>query len=248
MLNPLKRLFQKNECPVFDNLNIRTLCSQLNYQFKDKKLLCQALKHRSYLTFSGESRSASNERLELLGDSVLGLIVTEFLYEKYPLKTEGILTNYKSLLVSGRLLAEIAKEFNLGQYLLLNESEERTGGRKRRSLLADAVEALIGAIYLDGGLEPARTFIHQNITWRLEELLQDGYLRNNKSLLQEHCQSLGMKGPFYKTEREDGPDHKKWFTVSVTVDRTKIGYGEGSSKKRAEQQAASKALEHLNLI
>ncbi|MDZ7723741.1 MAG: ribonuclease III [candidate division KSB1 bacterium] len=220
----------------------------MDYKFENKKLLYQALKHRSYLAYSGECRTASNERLELLGDSVLGLVVTEFLFDKFPKETEGILTNYKSLLVSGRLLAEIAKDFDLGGFLLLNDSEERTGGRKRRSLLADAVEAIIGAIYLDGGLPPAKEFIHHNITWRLDSLLKNGQLRNNKSLLQEHCQSLGLCGPFYKIEHEEGPDHKKHFTVSVTVDKKKLGYGEGTSKKRAEQKAASEALQRLDLI
>lgn len=247
MLNSFKQLFRK-KCSGQDKLDFDALCKRLNYQFKNEILLAQALKHRSYLAYSGECRNASNERLELLGDSVLGLVVTEFLFKRFPTETEGILTNYKSLLVSGRLLAKIANDFGIGQFLLLNESEERTGGRKRRSLLADAVEAIIGAIYLDGGLEPAKAFVHKNITWRLDGLLKNGQLRNNKSLLQEHCQSRGLLGPFYKIEREEGPDHKKYFTISVSVDKNKLGIGEGTSKKRAEQEAASQALQRLNLI
>ena len=224
------------------------LFKKLNYTFKNNSILMQALKHRSYLATSGEARSASNERLELLGDAVLGLVVTEHLYRKYPIETEGILTNYKSLLVSGRLLVEVAKELELGQFLLLNESEARSGGRKRTSILSDVVEAVIGAIYLDGGLEAAQKFIKENITYRLDGVLDDGRLRNNKSLLQEHCQGLGLNGPYYRVDDEFGPDHKKIFTVSVLVDGRISGVGKGTSKKKAEQSAASEALTLLNLI
>jgi len=242
----VQHLLSERSAPSDTNLD--ELCERLNYKFSNKDLLFQALKHRSYLAYSGEPRTDSNERLELLGDSVLGLVVTEFLFKKYPNETEGILTNYKSLLVSGRLLADVAMEFDLGRYILLNESEARSGGRKRKSILADAVEAIIGAMYLDGGLEDAKKFIHKNITVRLDGLLNNGHLRNNKSLLQEHCQSRGLDGPYYNTEKEEGPDHKKLFTVSVTVNNEKVGYGEGYSKKRAEQKAASEALRYLKLV
>ncbi len=231
-----------------ETVNVAELYKKLNYSFKDERILLQALKHRSYLTKSGEARSASNERLELLGDAVLGLIVTEFLYRKFPLETEGILTNYKSLLVSGRLLAEVAGELDIGQFILLNESEARSGGRKRTSILADVVEALIGAIYLDGGIEQARKFISDNITRRLDDVLNDGSLRNNKSLLQEYCQGMNLNGPYYRVDDESGPDHKKIFTISVFVDGRIIGVGKGTSKKKAEQNAASEALRTLNLL
>lgn len=211
-------------------------------------MLLQALKHRSYLALSGEERNASNERLELLGDSVLGLIVTDYLYHEYPDETEGMLTNYKSLLVSGRLLSEFANDFNLGDFILLNDSEERSGGRRRTSILADTVESLIGAIYLDGGIDQARQFVHARITGRLDTLLDDGRLRNNKSILQEHCQSLNWEGPFYRIDHESGPDHLKEFTVSVTINNKMVGVGKGSSKKRAEQHAASDALRFFKLI
>ena len=229
-------------------MDIQELYKKINYTFKDQSILLQALKHRSYLTKTGEGRSASNERLELLGDAVLGLIVTEFLYKTYPHDTEGILTNYKSLLVSGRLLAVVAKEIELGKYLLLNESEARSGGRKRSSILADAVESVIGAIYLDGGIEEAGTFIHEHITYRLDNLLKDDHLRNNKSLLQEYCQSLNLDGPFYRIDEESGPDHLKVFTVSAIIDGRSMGIGSGTSKKKAEQSAANQALRALELI
>ncbi len=224
------------------------LCKKLNYTFKDDRILMQAFKHRSYLATSGEDRNSSNERLELLGDAVLGLIVTEYLYRTFPDETEGILTNYKSLLVSGRLLVEVAQELEFGRFLLLKDSEARSGGRKRTSILADVVEAVIGAMYLDGDIEAARKFIEDNITSRLEDVVNDGRLRNNKSLLQEYCQSMGLNGPHYRVDDESGPDHKKIFTVSVIIDGKRAGTGKGTSKKKAEQNAASEALRHLQLI
>ncbi|MBN1465393.1 ribonuclease III [candidate division KSB1 bacterium] len=225
--------------------SLQKLCKKINYTFKDHSILLQALKHRSYLTATGEGRSASNERLELLGDAVLGMVVTEFLYKNFPQETEGILTNYKSLLVSGRLLATVAKEIDLGQYMLLNDSEARSGGRKRNSILADAVESLLGAIYIDGGLEQARSFIYSHVTQRLDSLLRDDHLRNNKSLLQEYCQSLNLDGPFYRVDEESGPDHLKIFTVSAVINGRAVGIGSGTSKKKAEQSAANHALRSM---
>ncbi len=224
------------------------LAKRIEYTFQNPQLLIQALKHRSYLTRTGEERIASNERLEFLGDAVLGFVVTEFLYRTFPNETEGILTNYKSLLVSGRLLAEIADDFRLGEFVLLNESEARSGGRKRTSILADTVEGIIGAIYLDGGIDPTRAFIHANITSRLDAVLSDGRLRNNKSLLQEYCQSLNLDGPVYRVDNETGPDHKKVFSVSAVVDGKPVGFGKGTSKKKAEQAAANQALKTLELM
>mgnify|MGYP006277414109 CR=1 FL=1 len=246
--NFVDKFLHRSISDISETIDTSELYKRLNYTFRHADTLSQALKHRSYLTQSGEPRIASNERLELLGDAVLGFVVTDFLYHKFPYETEGILTNYKSLLVSGRLLAEVANDFGLGEFLLLNESEARSGGRKRTSILADAVEAIIGAIYLDGGIEPARRFIMENITHRLETLLKDGRLRNNKSLLQEHCQSLCWDGPIYRIESESGPDHRKVFTVSAVVNGKVVGRGKGTSKKKAEQNAASEALQELELI
>lgn len=224
------------------------LCDQLEYKFKNEDLLLKALKHRSYLTINNESRIESNERLELLGDSVLGLVVTEILYDNYPNEEEGVLTNYRSLLVNRKMLSKIGKEFGLGEFVLLNEAEERSGGRFRESILSDLMEAIIGAIYLDGGLDSAANFIRDNITIRLGEIVSNGVIKNYKSLLQEHCQSLGIRGPFYFVELESGPDHLKTFSVSVKVANDKIGSGEGQSKKSAEQMAAKEALIYLKVI
>jgi len=229
-----------------DRLN--ELSKRLQYQFSNQNLLFQALKHRSYLTCTGEKRIESNERLELLGDSVLGMTVTEFLYNRFPDEEEGILTNYKSLLVNRTVLSQVAKDFGLGKFILLNESEERSGGRKRESILSDGVEAIIGAIYLDGGLENARNFVHLHIAKKLNEILKKGQLKNFKSLLQEHCQSYNLRGPKYIIEEENGPDHLKEFTVAVIIDGKRFGSGHGHSKKDAEQKAARESLQQLNVI
>ncbi len=228
--------------------NLEKVSELLDYSFTNEDILLQSLKHRSYLTITGEKRIKSNERLELLGDAVLGLVVTDYLYHEYPDEEEGNLTNFKSLLVNHKILSTIGRDFGLGSLLLLNEAEERSGGRERESILADAIEAIIGAIYLDGGLDAATKFIHSRITVRLTDLLANGLLRNYKSLLQEYCQSLGLSGPFYNLVNESGPDHYKTFTIAVSVNEEKLGFGEGHSKKNAEQKAAREALNYLKVI
>jgi ribonuclease III len=234
---------QKSICP-----DIHVLTERLGYTFKDRDVLYQAIKHRSYLTYSGEKRLESNERLELLGDAVLGLVVTDFLFLRYKNAEEGKLTNLKSLLVNRKILSEISRDFDLGKFILLNDSEEKSGGRNRESILADALEALIGAIYLDGGLDSAKVFIYKHITSRLGQLMEQERLKNFKSMLQEHCQGSNLTGPVYKVERESGPDHEKVFTVSVFVSGQKIGTGSANSKKKAEQIAAHETLAILKVI
>ncbi len=224
---------------------LEDLMLRINYRFHDLSLLTQALKHRSYLVLTGEERLQSNERLELLGDAVLGLVVTEYLYHHHPDEEEGTLTNFKSLLVNRINLGRVAREFDLGKFIFLNESEERAGGRTRDSILADAVEAVIGAMYLDGGLEPARKMIHKHIATGLPGLLAETQLQNFKSLLLEHCQRENKQGPVYLVENEEGPDHNKLFTVGVLINGVKLGAGVGSSKKLAEQRAAEEALQNL---
>ena len=248
MWNKLHRLFSSFFSKEEKDLDTTTLEKRLKHSFHDNKYLIQALKHRSYLTTSGEKRIESNERLELLGDAVLGLVVTDFLYASYTEEEEGVLTNYKSLLVNRNILSEVAKEFGIGEFLLLNKSEERSGGRRRKSILSDAMEAIIGAIYLDGGLEAAKNFILQNITTKLGDIVENGPFRNNKSLLQEHCQSHNLVGPAYVLQNETGPDHKKTFTISVMINGDIFGTGTGPSKKVAEQMAANQALKSLNII
>jgi ribonuclease-3 len=224
---------------------LEELMRLINYRFHDQALLIQALKHRSYLVHTGEDRLQSNERLELLGDAVLGLVVTETLYADFPDEEEGVLTNYKSLLVNRVNLSRVAHEFTLGRFLLLNDSEERAGGRSRDSILSDAVEAVIGAMYLDGGLEPARKMIQKHIVTGLSSLLEGTQYKNFKSLLLEYCQRESKTGPLYMVEHEEGPDHNKIFTVGVFINGSKHGSGTGSSKKVAEQRAAEEALKLL---
>ncbi|MFZ5519131.1 MAG: ribonuclease III [Candidatus Zhuqueibacterota bacterium] len=222
--------------------------ARLNYQFKNKSLIIQALKHRSFLSVSNESRLLSNERLELLGDSVIGMVVTEFLYKKYPIKEEGELTSIKSLLVSRKILARIAKNIGVGDAMLLNEAEERAGGRNRASILADAIEAVIGAIYLDGGLDTVVAFINDKLLVQCDEIITADHNKNFKSMLLEYSQSKNMGLPQYIVKNEEGPDHDKVFTIEVLINNQVLGLGKGNSKKRAEQMSAKNALKKLNLI
>ncbi len=240
-----KLFFNKNEQKL---KNIDHLCQRINYTFRDQTILFQSLKHRSFLTTSGEPRITSNERLELLGDAVLGLVVTEYLYKDYPKEEEGGLTTLKSLLVSRKSLSTIAREFGLGEYLLLSDAEANAGGRNRSSILADAVEAIIGAIYLDGGLEQASQFIHMHIIDHLEDFLAQGIMKNYKSILLEYCQGACLSGPNYVVKDEKGPDHDKTFIIAVHVNGDNVGLGQGHTKKLAEQRAAKEALLAMNLL
>ncbi len=218
------------------------LMHRIDYTFRNETLLIQALKHRSYLVLTGEDRLQSNERLEFLGDAILGMVITEHLYHSYPKSDEGTLTNFKSLLVNRSNLSQVARELQLGDCLFLNESEERSGGRERESILADAFEALIGAMYLDGGLDPVRHLIQKRVAGNLKKVLGATQSKNYKSMLLEFCQKENMDGPIYVVEDEIGPDHCKTFTVAVLIDGRKQGIGWGPSKKLAEQKAAEEAL------
>ena len=224
------------------------LCRHIHYQFQDINLLIHALKHRSYLAISNESRLKSNERLELLGDAVLGLVVTDYLYQKFPNQEEGELTAAKSLVVSRDILANMARQFKFGEYILLNDAEDKSGGRNRASILADTMEAIIGAIYLDGGLEAARTHIHRVLLTQLSQILSAEKHRNFKSMLLEYSQSQNLGLPHYVVKNEEGPDHQKLFTVEVQIQHKSKGQGKGRSKKTAEQKAAQMALKAMKLL
>ena len=226
---------------------IREFEKKFNLHFNDPQLIITALKHRSYLNITNEDRIYSNERLEFLGDAVLDLVVTHYLYEKFPKRTEGELSKIKSILVSKPVLADIANQMSLGTFVLINWGEEKTGGRKRQSILGDAMEALIGAIYLDQGLEAARTFIQEHLLKNFQKIIKRGLYKNYKSILLEFAQSKGWEMPLYKVVREEGPDHAKEFIIEVYVDNRKLGEGRGSSKKMAEQQAARQAVKKLKL-
>jgi ribonuclease-3 len=226
--------------------NQQKLERKLGYRFDGEHHLRQALTHRSHVHVTGMDRLQSNERLEFLGDAVLGLIVNEFLYEEFEGKEEGDLTKIKSLLVCGATLARVGDRLGLGEHLFLSRSEAGTGGRKRESILADATEAVIGAVYMDGGLEKAREFISRVILINVEATLEEGSHRNYKSLLQETLQARYKVPPRYRVTYTTGPDHARRFTVKVTLKGTVLGVGSGTSKKQAEQRAAESALGRLS--
>ena len=225
--------------------HIPALQAKLDYVFVDPSLLANALLHRSHVHVSGQEREDSNERLEFLGDAVLGLVVNEVLYREYPDRSEGDLTKMKSLLVCGARLSEVAKAIDLGAHVRMSRSEAATGGRKRSSILADTTEALIGAIYLDGGLAAARNMIQKVVLAGSETVLAKRSLRNFKSRLQEMIQARYKSPPRYKILSVEGPDHDRVFTVAVTFGGTVLGSGTGGNKKSAEQSAAQEALEML---
>jgi ribonuclease-3 len=223
----------------------RALESKLGYTFRDEFLLKNALLHRSHVHVTGQVRERSNERLEFLGDAVLGLVVNEVLYQKYPDRSEGDLTKMKALLVCGARLSEVAGQFDLGAHVRMSRSEAATGGRKRSSILADTMEALIGAVYLDGGLGAARGVIQRLLLAGSDRVLARRSLRNFKSRLQELIQARHKSPPRYRVMEVDGPDHDRLFKVAVTFKGRTLGMGEGRNKKTAEQNAARKALEAL---
>ena len=218
----------------------------LGYRFQDNDLLITSLSHRSFVNSQRtDKKMESNERLEFLGDAVLNIIVTDYLYREYPDKEEGRMSKMKSLVVSSRVLGLCADAWNLGDFILLSRSEEKSGGRKRLSILADAYEAVIGAVYLDGGLESARKLIHSSLMEIMDEVLDDEDLANYKSKLLEYTQSRGMGIPSYDVLQETGPEHQKSFVVGVYVQNQEWGRGSGNSKKSAEQAGARVALANM---
>jgi ribonuclease-3 len=221
---------------------------KLNYRFKNPELLDRALTHRSYIHTPENQELRANERLEFLGDSVLGMVTSRFLFGHFPHKSEGDLTKLKSTLVSEANLSRIARSISLGSHLHLSEDEERSGGRDRNSIISDAYEAVIGAVFLDGGLSPAEKMIRSQILKRCVEITTDHTLHNYKGELLEYMQALGMGLPRYDVVEETGPDHQKRFTIAVAVKGKKIGQGRGKTKKEAEQKAARMALENMDQL
>jgi len=227
--------FSRNK---FVDLDIRAVENIINYIFRDRELLFTAFKHSSYLPVTKEKYYKSNERLEFLGDAVLDLVVTEFLYTSMPKRSEGELSKIKSVLVSRNVLAEVVASLKLGNYLMVNRGEEKTGGKTRPSNLANLYEAILGAVYLDGGLKSARLFIEHTLLSRHEKLLNHKRFINYKSMLLEYIQSLGPGSPVYVLVEERGPDHEKRFIMNVSTGDGKEAQGEGKTKKLAEQAAA----------
>ncbi|MBU2597897.1 MAG: ribonuclease III [Actinobacteria bacterium] len=209
--------------------------------FKKKEILIKALTHRSYLHDIDEN-TETNERLEFLGDSVLSLIIISYLYQKFPTKNEGELAKIKSNLVSGDTLSQLAKDIDLGKVIILGENEDGSGGRKKDSILADALEALIGAIYLDLGIKKTKKWVINLYSKKIDDEVKKPFLDDYKTRLQEILSQKKVGKLSYKILKEEGPDHAKMFLAKTFLDKIVIGEGWGSSKKDAEQEAAKLAL------
>lgn len=227
--------------------NLNQLEQQLCVNFKNPQLLAQALVHRSYLNEITGQELDSNERLELLGDAVLNFIVSHWLYEKFPHYKEGQLTNLRSNLVRTSTLSQISTKLEIGQNLLMSRGEKDSGGEKNPTLLANSFEAIVGALFLDQGMEKSENFIKTHLEPFLNQILSKGEFKDSKSLLQEKIQEKIKESPIYKTIKEKGPDHDKTFTVGVYNQRKLLARGVGKSKQEAEENAAKIALEKLTL-
>lgn len=225
---------------------IQTLMTLLGVQFNDISLLESALTHRSFVHEHYESLLQPNERLEFLGDSVLNFLTAQHLYHAFPNHSEGQLTAMRASLVRAATLARFAREFEIGKYLKLGKGEEHSGGRERNSLLADAFEAVLAAIYLDQGVEAANGFLLPLLQAEGDRLVTEGLQLDDKSRLQERVQSERNQTPRYRTVSAEGPDHSRTFTIEVYAGDEKLGIGVGNSKQLAAQAAARAALEHLD--
>jgi len=221
--------------------DLAPLEKKIKIKFKNKKLLHQALTHRSYLNEHFHEETGHNERLEFLGDAVLELVVTDYLYKEYQ-ETEGILTAWRASLVNTVMLAKIAEELSLDKYLYLSEGERLSSERTKLTILADTLEALIGSIYLDQGLEKTKKFIKEKIIKKLPRVLKLRLYEDPKSKLQEILQANHKMTPSYKVLKEEGPDHAKRFTLGVYLGEKKLATGEGPNKQEASTQAAAEAL------
>ncbi len=214
-----------------------------NIVFKEKKLLEQAFIHRSYINENSGGRLSHNERLEFLGDAVLELVVTDYLYNKYKDCDEGELTAYRSALVNAVIIGEVALSLGMNDYLLLSKGEAKDIGKARSYILANTYEAYVGAVYLDQGYDVVRDFISSTLFGKIDDIVAQKLWRDSKSLVQEKSQEYLNVTPCYKVVSEVGPDHDKHFTVAIFFGNEHIAEGKGHSKQEAEQSAARKALE-----
>lgn len=221
----------------------------INYKFIDIKLLEKSLTHSSYSNEDKSYNKVNNERLEFLGDAVLSIAVSRYIFDKFPDYPEGDLTKLRSQVVCEDTLSFVASDINLGKYLLLGRGEESSGGRRRKSILADAVEAVIAAIYLDGGYKQAEKFVIDKLTKYIKLAVKGKFVTDFKSFLQEYYQSKNQNCKIrYVVTKEEGPDHEKMFHVSVVINKNEAGKGMGKSKKIAEQDAAKDALTNEGLF
>lgn len=225
--------------------DFKKLADKINMEFKDISLLKKACTHRSYLNENKSAGLEHNERLEFLGDAVLELVVTSFLFRKYKDKNEGELTSYRSALVNTHSLSKVALHIGIDDYILLSKGESKDTGRARAIIHADTIEAIIGAVYLDKGYDASANFISSNLLEiiDIDEIVKNKTWLDAKSRFQEKAQEMTGLTPSYKTMKETGPDHNKMFTLAVFIGDVQIAIGAGLSKQEAEQKAAEKALE-----
>lgn len=224
--------------------NIPAIETKLGYTFLDRSLLTLAFVHRSFIN---ENRMVAhhNERLEFLGDAILGMLISDYLYRRLPNNPEGELSYLRSRLVEASSCVHYVQSLHIADYVLLGKGERMNDGRGRESILADLFEAIIGAIYLDGGLEAAKTFLFRNFTGQIDETLKTPE-RNWKAQLQDYCQKKFQQTPVYQVLQASGPDHNKIFEISVLINGQEMGRGKGASKKEAQQEAAADALSRCN--
>lgn len=232
---------------IIDNLirDASKIETKLNYKFNDRKYLALAFVHRSFVNENREVKE-NNERLEFLGDSILGLMIAEYLYRYLPNTPEGELSFLRSRLVEASSCVQYLHKLSVEEFILLGKGEQRNGGRGRESILSDLFEAIIGAVYLDGGLEAAKRFLFRNFSTEIQDILKTP-LRNWKALLQDWCQKKYQQTPVYKVISESGPDHRKSFRISVLVNNQEVGFGSGPSKKVAQQAAAEDSITKLKV-
>jgi ribonuclease III len=220
-----------------------TFEKKVGIKFKDIKLLQKAFTHRSYINENPKSGLEHNERLEFLGDAVIELIVTDYLFRTYPRSTEGELTAYRSALVNAIVIGEVASDYGMNDYLLLSKGEQKDTGRARQTILANTYESFIAALYLDSGYESCKSFVITTLIPKLDDIIKKKSWKDPKSQVQEEAQERLSVTPSYKVISEVGPDHDKHFTIGVYFGDKKIAEGKGKSKQEAQQDAAQKAIE-----
>lgn len=226
---------------------LKELQKKLHYRFKSLDLLDQGLRHKSFVHENPEAKGEDNERLEFLGDAVLNLVIGHLIMEGHPDYSEGSLSQLRAAVVNEARLANIARELTLGEYLLLGKGEEMTRGREKNSILAASLEALLAAVYLDGGFKKAFQVISQQFSASLETAEQEGFYQDFKTMLQELSQKSLKATPQYLLVKEFGPDHNKVFGIKVMIQGKVAGVGAGKTKKEAEQKAAQRTLQRLHL-
>lgn len=225
--------------------DFKDIQNKIGIEFNDVNLLNQVFVHRSYLNEHKDFKLNHNERLEFLGDAVLELVVTEYLYKSYE-EPEGVLTNWRSALVRGLSLSDLAENLSIDKYMMLSRGESKSTGKGRRLILANAIEALVGAVYLDQGYEAASLFINKYLIVKLDDIIKNQSYIDSKSKLQELAQEKYAITPHYEVISESGPDHDKNFIIGVFIGERKLSEGKGSSKQLAEQDAAKNALDTFN--